>query len=217
MLHRLVTVTSFAIAGCFASAVQATVVPTIPGEPTVLPIAGEPLPTTLPLQPNLLQPALPGGDFDLPNPDTGEPQPRYNEQPLKLDQLPLRLVIRLSKRRVTLYRGTTPVKSYAIAVGKPGWETPKGTYQVRQMFRNPTWIHPLKKGITIPGGDPENPLGRYWIGFWTDGKNWIGFHGTPNPKSVGSAASHGCIRMYNKDIEELFQKVSLGTEVRVVQ
>lgn len=217
MLHRLVIVTSCAIVSCLASAVQATVVPIIPGEPTILPLPGEPLPTTLPLQPDPFQPSLPGFDFDLPDSAPGDPQPRYNEQPLQLNQLPLRLVIRLSQRRVTVYRGTTPVKSYAIAVGKPGWETPKGTYQVRQMFRNPTWIHPLKKGITIPGGDPENPLGRYWIGFWTDGKNWIGFHGTPNPKSVGRAASHGCIRMYNKDIEELFQKVSLGTEVKVVQ
>jgi lipoprotein-anchoring transpeptidase ErfK/SrfK len=83
--------------------------------------------------------------------------------------------------------------------------------------KNPTWINPLKKGISIPGGDPENPLGRFWIGFWTDGKNWIGFHGTPNQKSVGTAASHGCIRMYNKDVEELFKKVSLGTEVKVVK
>jgi lipoprotein-anchoring transpeptidase ErfK/SrfK len=108
------------------------------------------------------------------------------------------------------------VKSYPIAVGRPGWETPKGKFQVRQMFKNPVWVSPLEKGVTIPGGDPENPLGRFWIGFWTDGKNWIGFHGTPNPKSVGRAASHGCIRMYNKDIEDLFQRVSLGIEVRVV-
>lgn len=129
----------------------------------------------------------------------------------------LRLEIRLSNRRVTLYRGDKAVKTYPIAVGRPGWETPTGTFQVRQMLRNPAWVHPLKKGVLIPGGDPENPLGRYWIGFWTDGKNWIGFHGTPNPKSVGTPASHGCIRMYNKDIEELFKQVSLGTEVKVVK
>lgn len=129
----------------------------------------------------------------------------------------LRLEIRLSKRQVTLFKGDTAVKTYAIAVGRPGWETPTGTYKVEQMFRDPTWVHPLEKGVIIPGGDPENPLGRYWIGFWTDGKNWIGFHGTPNQKSVGTAASHGCIRMYNKDIEELFQTVSVGTVVTVVK
>lgn len=130
---------------------------------------------------------------------------------------PLRLQIRLSRRQVTLYRGDQVVKNYPIAVGRPGWETPKGTFQVRQMIRDPAWIHPLKKGIVIPGGDPENPLGRYWIGFWTNGKNWIGFHGTPNPKSVGTPASHGCIRMYNQDVEDLFKRVQMGTEVQVVQ
>ncbi|WP_421658412.1 L,D-transpeptidase [Leptothermofonsia sp. ETS-13] len=129
----------------------------------------------------------------------------------------LRLEVQLKRRRVVLYQGETVVKSYPIAIGRPGWETPKGTYKVLQKLKNPTWIHPLKKGVSIPAGDPENPLGRYWIGFWTDGKNWIGFHGTPNPSSVGRAASHGCIRMYNKDIEELYQKVSLETQVKVVE
>lgn len=129
----------------------------------------------------------------------------------------LRLEIRLSRRQVTLYRGDTLVKNYAIAVGRPGWETPTGAYEVRQMIKNPTWVHPLRKGVVIPGGDPENPLGRYWIGFWTDGKNWIGFHGTPTPRSVGRAASHGCIRMYNKDVEELFKQVTVGTVVTVVK
>ena len=154
-------------------------------------------------------------DFELPSSQDLEFQPLYPE-PIYIRELPLRLEIQLKRRQVALYRGKTLLKRYPIAVGKPGWETPKGTFQVKQMFRNPTWVHPLKKGIVIPGGDPENPLGRYWIGFWTDGKNWIGFHGTPNPQSVGRAVSHGCIRMYNKDIEELFKKVSLGTEVKVV-
>jgi len=128
---------------------------------------------------------------------------------------PLQLIISLSQRKVTLYRGKTKVKSFWVAVGRKGWETPTGEFKVTQMFRDPAWAHPLKKGIVIPGGDPQNPLGRYWIGFWTDGKNWIGFHGTPNPKSVGTAASHGCIRMYNEDIAELFPQVTSGTPVIV--
>lgn len=137
--------------------------------------------------------------------------------PVNVDTQVLRLEIRLSRRQVTLYRGDMPVKSYAIAVGRPGWETPMGTYEVKQMIKNPTWVHPLEKGVVIPGGDPENPLGRYWIGFWTNGKNWIGFHGTPTPRSVGRAASHGCVRMYNKDVEELFKQVTIGTVVTVVK
>ncbi|MBW4526861.1 MAG: L,D-transpeptidase [Phormidium tanganyikae FI6-MK23] len=139
------------------------------------------------------------------------PEPVPESQPITQ---PLRLEIRLKQRRVNVYQGDRKVKSYAIAVGKPGWETPIGNYTIKQKIRNPEWIHPLN-GEKVPGGDPENPLGRYWIGFWTDGKNWIGFHGTPNPESVGTAASHGCIRMYNRDVEELFGKVSLGTEVVV--
>lgn len=126
-----------------------------------------------------------------------------------------RLEISLSRRQVTLYKGNR-TKSYPIAVGRRGWETPTGNFRVGQMLRNPTWIHPFT-GKAIQGGTPENPLGHYWIGFWTDGKNSIGFHGTPNPESVGKSASHGCIRMYNKDVEELFHQISLGTTVTVVR
>lgn len=126
-----------------------------------------------------------------------------------------RLEISLSRRQVTLYRENTAIKSYPVAVGRAGWETPKGNFQVMQMLQNPKWINPLTDEA-IPGGDPENPLGRYWIGFWTNGKNWIGLHGTPTPSSVGRAVSHGCVRMYNKDIEELFAQVSVGTPVTVV-
>lgn len=136
-------------------------------------------------------------------------------QSTKAATLPVRLEIQLKQRRVTLYQGETKVKSYPIAVGRPGWETPKGNYKVQQRIEKPTWIHPMT-GEVVKGGDPENPLGKYWLGFWTDGKNWIGFHGTPTPKSVGTAASHGCIRMYNKDISELFAKIPIGTEVTVL-
>ncbi len=154
---------------------------------------------------------------------TGLPNTSYNSsvaQPTgsSYDSVtqPTRLEISLSRRRVTVYKGKSRIRSYPIAVGRRGWETPTGNFRVGQMLRNPTWIHPFT-GKAILGGDPENPLGRYWVGFWTDGKNSIGFHGTPNPKSVGKAASHGCIRMYNKDIEELFHQVSLGTIVTVVR
>ncbi|BAY34728.1 ErfK/YbiS/YcfS/YnhG family protein [Nostoc carneum NIES-2107] len=129
---------------------------------------------------------------------------------------PTHLVISVSRRQVSLYRGKAKIKSYPIAVGRQGWETPTGNFQVRQMFTDPTWINPLT-GESIAGGDPENPLGRYWIGFWTDGKNWVGFHGTPNPESVGKAASHGCIRMYGNDVQQLFSQVRVGTPVTVIR
>ena len=146
-----------------------------------------------------------------PTSTTPGPQPTSQVVP---DVTP-RLVISLSSRRVTLYAGKTEIKSYPIAVGRQGWETPTGEFKVMDKQQNPIWINPFT-GKSVPSGDLKNPLGAYWIGFWTDGNNWIGFHGTPESDSVGQAASHGCVRMYNQDIEALFQEVSLGTSVQVV-
>lgn len=127
----------------------------------------------------------------------------------------MRLQIDLSSRRLTLYQGEMEMSHFPIAVGREGWQTPIGEWEVRQMIHDPAWRNPFT-GRVVPGGDPENPLGDHWIGFWTDGENWIGMHGTPNPESVGRAASHGCIRLYNHDIAALFALVTVGTPVIVV-
>jgi L,D-transpeptidase ErfK/SrfK len=151
-------------------------------------------------------------------PDLGPPP----EAPLMLDQVPLeaksrvanrRLVIRLAQRRVYVYEGKTLFVSYPIAVGREGWETPKGEFKIFQMIQDPSWQHPWNGSIVPPG--PDNPLGRRWIGFWTDGVNSIGFHGTPNESLVGQAVSHGCIRMKNADVQNLFAMVGDGTTVVV--
>lgn len=123
------------------------------------------------------------------------------------------LVLKLSDRRVYLYRGDKIAASYPVAIGKAGWETPVGSYKVMEMQRDPTWQHPWTGKLVPPGA--KNPLGARWIGFWTDGKNFIGFHGTPQEKSVGQAASHGCVRMLNKDILALYAQVEVGTPVTV--
>lgn len=136
--------------------------------------------------------------------------------PFAIATAPLRLEISLSRRQLTLYQGQTPLRRYPVAVGRPGWETPTGQFQVQQMIRDPAWKNPFT-GAVIAGGHPQNPLGRRWIGFWSDGTNWVGLHGTPNPDSIGRAVSHGCVRMYNRDIEELFEKVQLGVPVIVVR
>lgn len=125
----------------------------------------------------------------------------------------MRLVIRLRERRVYVYRGEVLYTTYPIAVGRAGWETPMGNFQVMNMVENPGWRNPFNGGVIPPG--PDNPLGDRWIGFWTDGTNQIGFHGTPNENSVGQAASHGCIRMYNDHVRQLFNLVAVGTPVRV--
>lgn len=128
-------------------------------------------------------------------------------------EINLQLVIKLNERRVYVYRNQQLQTSYPIAVGREGWETPVGQYQVIQLITSPTWEHPLTGDIIPPG--PDNPLGERWIGFWTDGKNYIGFHGTPNTETVGQAASHGCIRMFNQDVLALFEMVKIGTPVIV--
>jgi len=129
------------------------------------------------------------------------------------DEARTRLVLRLGDRRVYVYRGDEAVASYPVAIGRSGWETPKGSYEVIQMTKDPAWRHPWE-GYVIPPG-PDNPLGSRWIGFWTDGKNFIGFHGTPNESLIGQAVSHGCVRMRNQDIQALYAQVEMGTPVVV--
>lgn len=124
-----------------------------------------------------------------------------------------RLILRLSERRVYVYKGDDVASSYPVAIGRAGWETPTGSFEVTSMLQDPGWTNPFTGDIVPPG--PDNPLGERWIGFWTDGRNFIGFHGTPNRDSVGTAASHGCVRMFNEDIRELYEIVELGTPVIV--
>ncbi|MGI0484023.1 L,D-transpeptidase [Pantanalinema rosaneae CENA516] len=129
---------------------------------------------------------------------------------------PTRLEIRLKSRAVIFYLDDIEMNRYPIAIGRSGWETPQGKFKVLQMQKNPNWINPLTDQ-KVPAGDPQNPLGSYWIGFWTDGRDWIGFHGTPDRHTVGQAISHGCIRMYNEDITNLFYQINPGTQVVVME
>jgi lipoprotein-anchoring transpeptidase ErfK/SrfK len=123
------------------------------------------------------------------------------------------LVIKLRDRRVYVYQNKKLKVSYPIAVGKAGWETPTGNYKVMDMQRNPVWEEPWTGKVILDG--PNNPLGVRWIGFWTDGVNSIGFHGTYAEKLVGQAVSHGCVRMRNRDIVALYAQVKMGTPVTV--
>lgn len=126
----------------------------------------------------------------------------------------LELVLELSERQLHIYQGSILTKTFPVAVGKLGWETPTGIFEVAYMLENPGWTNPFTGELVPPG--PENPLGERWISFWTDGQNEIGFHGTPNRESIGQAASHGCVRLYNEHIRELYNLVSPGTLVTVL-
>ena len=168
-------------------------------KPVVVPATEEPSPASPVPQtpPPALAPAAP---------TTEQPSPANSSRVSHL-------VIKLRERRVYVYRGDKAETSYPIAVGKSGWETPTGTFKVLQMIRDPAWQHPWNVNVIPPG--PNNPLGTRWIGFWTDGKNFIGFHGTPNERLIGQAVSHGCIRMRNRDVVALFEQVAVGTPVIV--
>jgi len=126
---------------------------------------------------------------------------------------PKKLVVDLSDRRVYMYRQNTVIASYPIGVGKKGWETPVGTFEVMHMQKYPAWQHPITGKVFEAG--PNSPLGERWIGFWSDGHNEIGFHGTPDSELVGSPVSHGCLRMRNPDVLLLYEQISLGVPVQV--
>jgi L,D-transpeptidase YnhG len=129
------------------------------------------------------------------------------------NQRNLRLVLDLSDRRVSLFDGDQVIASYPVAVGKPGWETPVGSFQITHKARNPIWENPFN-GTVIPAG-PGNPLGDRLMVFAKMSQGYAAFHGTTNESLIGQAVSHGCVRMRNRDIRALFEQVPIGTPVIV--
>jgi L,D-transpeptidase catalytic domain len=126
-------------------------------------------------------------------------------------------VIRRDSRKLYLYRNMTFVRRFSVAVGTSQYPTPIGRFHVVTKARHPTWNppdSPWAAGLgPVPPG-PSNPLGTRWIGLSAPG---IGIHGTPQPWTVGTAASHGCIRMYMREVEWLFERVNIGTPVFIVR
>src|SRR5438105_1145028 len=118
--------------------------------------------------------------------------------------------------QLRLFRGLRLVKTYPIAVGRAGLETPAGLYKIYDKQVNPSWHVPKSPwagdlaGRVIPPG-PDDPIKSRWMGF----ANGAGIHGTDNVGSLGSAASHGCIRMSIPDVEELYNLVPYGTPIYI--
>jgi lipoprotein-anchoring transpeptidase ErfK/SrfK len=104
--------------------------------------------------------------------------------------------------------GERVVKVYETAVGAAVSPSPTGSYTIATRIPNPTWYTPGK----VVGLGKHNPLGTRWMGLSLKG---FGIHGTNSPRSIGRAASHGCIRMRNRDVEELFERVSVGYVVEL--
>jgi lipoprotein-anchoring transpeptidase ErfK/SrfK len=125
-----------------------------------------------------------------------------------------RLLLNLKKRRVFVDQAQKITASYPVAIGRRGFPTPTGEFRVIQMVREPVWEHPFT-GQLVPSRK-NNPLGVLWLGFWTDGANFIVFHGTNPENLIGRAVSHGCVRMRDQDIKALLEKVQIGTSVIVI-
>ena len=121
-----------------------------------------------------------------------------------------RIVVSFPDRKLALIEGSTVIKVYDIAVGKPSTPSPTGEFQIINHIANPTWYGPDK----IVGPGANNPVGTRWMGLSVKG---YGIHGTNAPASIGKAASHGCIRMRNRDVEELFELVGVGVTVELDQ
>jgi lipoprotein-anchoring transpeptidase ErfK/SrfK len=139
--------------------------------------------------------------------------PRSRQRPRQEITSKKRLVVDLGDRRVYFWDAQKLIASYPISIGQPGWETPVGSFKITQMEEHPVWKQPITGTVVPPGG--QNPLGDRWIGFWTDGSTYIGFHGTPNETQVGLAISHGCLRMRNSEIRQLYDRVAIGMPVKV--
>lgn len=118
--------------------------------------------------------------------------------------------------KLTLFKNLKPVKTYTIAVGQVGLETPAGLYAIQDKQVDPTWNVPDSDwagdlaGKSIPPG-PDNPLKARWMGIYAG----AGIHGTSDDGSLGSAASHGCVRMAVPDVIDLYDRVAVGTPVYI--
>ena len=130
------------------------------------------------------------------------------------------IVVKTAERRLYYVLGDGRALRYPVAVGRPGkqWQ---GTAQVNGKHVQPAWSPPdevradnPKLPSVIPGGSSHNPMGPRAM---TLSGGQYAIHGTNKPSSIGTFASYGCIRMYNQDILDLFDRVAVGTPVMVVR
>jgi hypothetical protein len=197
----------------------------LPMAPAVLDLEGSSGPSPAAAAPGVRATVAPPASPSAP-PATA-PSPAATGPATPLDRA---LILDRQRRLLSLLENGRLVRRFPVAVGMPGWETPVGRFQVLNKTENPVWEHP-EKGTHTPAG-PANPLGSRWIGFhqdclgrrgW-DGEHMLdvkgcvvaGFHGTPHRWTVGQALSHGCVRLYEEHVRQVFDFVSIGTPVTVL-
>ena len=143
----------------------------------------------------------------------------------------LQLVLDRKHHQLLVLKDGLMTRRFPAAVGTTGWETPAGRFRVFEKVKEPVWTHPVS-GELVDAESEKNPLGSRWIGFhrdckgrtgW-DGEQYLdingctvaGFHGTPFRWTVGRAVSHGCVRLYEENVQEVFDLVRVGTQVTVL-
>jgi L,D-transpeptidase ErfK/SrfK len=126
------------------------------------------------------------------------------------------IILNIPERRVYVFKDDSLVDSHPVAIGRPSWPTTTGDFHLRSKVVNPTWTPPAsmvkREGVKdepVPPG-PENPLGDRWMGWTAPG---FGFHSTTTPSSIGTAASHGCVRLYPESARKMFGQVSVGMPI----
>lgn len=131
---------------------------------------------------------------------------------------PAILIVNRDGFQLTLYKNLKRHKTYRIAVGQAGMDTPAGEYRIENKAENPAWHVPDSEwagklaGQVIPPDDPRNPIEARWMGIY----NGAGIHGTEAVASLGTRASHGCIRMAIPDVIELYDQVPVASPVLIV-
>ena len=132
-------------------------------------------------------------------------------------EYPTVLVADHATYELRLYKNLKLEKTYTVAFGAAGYDTPRGLYSIQNKQVDPAWSVPNSDwagdlaGTVVPGGTPENPLKERWMGIY-DG---AGIHGTDDVGSLGSAASHGCIRMAIPDVIDLYDRVEVGAPIYI--
>jgi lipoprotein-anchoring transpeptidase ErfK/SrfK len=130
---------------------------------------------------------------------------------------PVLLVVDRGGFQLRFYEDLELQRAYTVAIGAVGFDTPAGMYHIQNKAVNPAWSVPNSDwagslaGTVVPGGVPENPLKARWLGIY-DG---AGIHGTDQTYSLGTAASHGCVRMAIPDVIELYDQVPVGAPIYI--
>ena len=138
-------------------------------------------------------------------------------QTLRIPQVDFNIDIAFNEKILNLKHDGEIIKQYPICIGDKDHPTPKGVFKIINKLINPEWRSP-DDGRIVPPNAPDNELGTRWMGIANEEVSRVtgyGIHGTIEPESIGKALSRGCVRMYNKDVEELFDLVKRGTKVSI--